>query len=46
MCFGYRPPDLLLPLGFFMSVDLIREDPGLALFHRRLAVWEGSLKAA
>jgi hypothetical protein len=34
---GHGPPDLVLTFGFFSSVDLIWEDPGLALFHRRLA---------
>jgi pimeloyl-ACP methyl ester carboxylesterase len=34
---GHGPPDLVLTFGVFSSVDLIWEDPGLALFHRRLA---------
>lgn len=31
---GHGPPDLVLTFGVFSSVDLIWEDPGLALFHR------------
>jgi len=34
---GQGPPDLVLTMGSFSHVDIVWEDPQIALFLRRLA---------